>query len=115
MNGVVYKILRETEWAQTRECGVFHGSPDDLRDGFLHFSAAHQVRETVHKYFSTEDRLMLLALDAEKMGPSLRWEISRGGEKFPHFYGVLACDRVLHAEILRRDKTGNFVFSADIP
>lgn len=32
---------------------------------------------------------MVLALDAEGLGPALKWEPSRGGALFPHLYGSL--------------------------
>jgi uncharacterized protein (DUF952 family) len=38
---------------------------------------------------------VVLALDAEGLGPALKWEPSRGGALFPHLYGPLATDRVL--------------------
>ena len=33
--------------------------------------------------------LVLLAVDPEALGDSLRWEASRGGALFPHLYGAL--------------------------
>ena len=38
---------------------------------------------------------MVLAVEAETLGPELKWEPSRGGALFPHLYGPLAADRVL--------------------
>lgn len=38
---------------------------------------------------------MVLAVEAESLGPALTWEPSRGGALFPHLYGPLAADRVL--------------------
>jgi uncharacterized protein (DUF952 family) len=38
---------------------------------------------------------VVLTLDAEALGPGLKWEPSRGGALFPHLYGPLAADHVL--------------------
>ncbi|MDB5480786.1 MAG: hypothetical protein JWO83_1839 [Caulobacteraceae bacterium] len=38
---------------------------------------------------------MVLAFEAESLGPALKWEPSRGGALFPHLYSPLAADRVL--------------------
>ena len=38
---------------------------------------------------------MILALEAEGLGPALTWEPSRGGALFPHLYGRLPTTLVL--------------------
>ena len=37
---------------------------------------------------------MVLAFDAEYLGVALRWVAARGGQKFPHYYGVLDTGQV---------------------
>ena len=49
---LVYKILRAQEWATFEREQVFAGSPDDVRDGFVHLSTADQVAGTAAKYFA---------------------------------------------------------------
>jgi uncharacterized protein (DUF952 family) len=39
--------------------------------------------------------LVLAAVEADALGPALRWERSRGGAPFPHLYGPLALDAVV--------------------
>ncbi len=94
---IVYKICSLEEWREAERCGAYEGSPDDRRDGFIHLSAPHQVRETARRHFSGRDGLILVALDAAALGPRLNWEESRGGDRFPHLYGSLdpaACIKV---------------------
>jgi uncharacterized protein (DUF952 family) len=97
---IVYKICRPEEWQAAEHDGVFCGSPDDRRDGFIHFSAAVQVPGTVEKYFSGQAGLILIAIDARALGAALKWEPSRGGALFPHLYGDLSLDAVLWARPL---------------
>ncbi len=111
----VYKILRLSEWNAATAQGVFAGSPDDGRDGFLHFSEAHQVRGTVEKHFHGEDQIVLAMVDAAALGDALKWEVSRGGEAFPHLYAPLALNAVKHAVTLTRDDCGTFVYPAEVP
>jgi uncharacterized protein (DUF952 family) len=92
---VIYKICRHDEWSAAERERVFRGSPDDLRDGFIHFSTAAQTPGTFEKYFAGETGLVLVAVDARVLGPALKWEPSRGGALFPHLYGVLGLDAVL--------------------
>ena len=86
---LVYKICPRTLWAQAERDGVFRGAPIDRTDGYIHFSTADQVRETAAKHFAGVDDLVLVAVEAETLGPTLKWEPSRGGALFPHLYGEL--------------------------
>jgi uncharacterized protein (DUF952 family) len=89
---LVYKIVPAALWAASRATGRFEGSPVDRQDGFIHFSAGSQVRETAARHFAREDGLLLVAVRAEMI--ALRWEPSRGGDRFPHLYGALPLDAV---------------------
>ena len=86
---LIYKILRADEWARLQREGETLGAPVDLADGFVHFSTADQVVETAARHFAGADGLVLLAVEAEGLGPALKWEASRGGALFPHLYAPL--------------------------
>jgi uncharacterized protein (DUF952 family) len=86
---LVYKICRRALWTEAEQAGIFRGAPVDHADGYIHFSTAEQVRETAAKHFAGADDLVLVAVDAESLGPALNWEPSRGGALFPHLYGEL--------------------------
>ncbi|MCH2203440.1 MAG: bifunctional riboflavin kinase/FAD synthetase [Fuerstiella sp.] len=96
----VYKICRNSEWLQAVAEGVFAGSTVDLKDGFIHFSTANQLRETVARHFSGQTNLLLVEVDPIRLGSALRWELSRGGELFPHLYDRLPVDAVVRTEPL---------------
>ena len=61
----------------------------------MHFSTAEQARETAAKHFAGEDGLVLLAVEAEALGDALKWEVSRGGARFPHLYAPLRLSDVV--------------------
>lgn len=61
----------------------------DQKDGFIHLSAAHQVRATAQKHFSGGTDLLLVSVLEKNIGKNLKWEASRGGDLFPHIYGAL--------------------------
>ncbi|MBV0891947.1 DUF952 domain-containing protein [Paracoccus sp. Z118] len=86
---LIYKVLRAAEWATLRERGETAGAPVDVQDGFVHFSTAAQLPETLRRHFAGQDGLQLLACDAALLGPVLKWEPSRGGDMFPHLYRPL--------------------------
>lgn len=86
---LVVKLLRAAEWQAFQGAGVFHGSPDDLRDGYIHLSTPQQVAGTLAKWFAGDEGVMLVSFEAEAFGEALRWEPSRGGALFPHLYRPL--------------------------
>lgn len=93
----IVKLLRAAEWAAFQASGSFAGSPDDLRDGYIHISAPDQVAGTAAKWFAGEAGLMALTLDADALGDALRWEPARGGLLFPHLYRPLRLAEVVSA------------------
>ncbi len=94
MARLIYKICPRTLWREAEEEGVFRGAAIDLSDGFIHFSTAEQVAETAAKHFAGMDDLVLVAVEAEKLGPALKYEVSRGGALFPHLYAPLPFNAV---------------------
>jgi|SRR5579872_6287752 len=88
----VYKILARPEWEAAVAAGRYEGSALDRTDGFIHLSTAAQAPETARRHFAGQDDLVLVRLDAARLGPTLLWEPSRDGDLFPHFYGELDCD-----------------------
>lgn len=97
---LIFKIFRAEEWAQLQADGTTSGAPIDLADGFVHFSTGAQAAETAAKHFKGLDGLWLLALEADELGDALKWEVSRGGDKFPHLYRDMRLDEVLWAKPL---------------
>jgi uncharacterized protein (DUF952 family) len=85
----VYKICTAVLWAEAEREHVFRGAPVDFADGYIHFSTAAQVAETLTKHFSGQTDLLLVEVDTARLGEALKWEPSRGGALFPHLYGLL--------------------------
>lgn len=96
----IYKILSRQEYEALERDGRFDGAPVDRRDGYIHFSLAHQVAETARRHFSGREDLMLVAVDPGRLGAALVYEPSRGGDLFPHLYGAFTIGDVLWAEPL---------------
>lgn len=90
---MIFKILTAEQWRQFQTDGVFNGSADDLRDGFIHLSTREQIAGTLQKHFAGQTGLVIAAIDERKLG-ALKWEPSRGGALFPHLYGPLPFDAV---------------------
>jgi len=106
----VYKICSVALWQEAERNGVFRGSDDDQRDGFIHFSTAAQVAETAAKHFSGQQDLLLIRVIADNLGERLKWEPSRGGALFPHLYGELELTAVMQVDALPLGAGNRHVF-----
>jgi len=106
MDGTVYKVMSRTAFAEAKAKGRFEGSADDRRDGFIHLSSADQLEGTLAKHFAGQKDLVLLAVDAARLGGRLGWEPSRGGAFFPHLYGALDFDALIWEEPLELGADG---------
>jgi uncharacterized protein (DUF952 family) len=112
---MIYKICSAAEWREAARAGIFHGSPDDLRDGYIHFSTAEQVAQTAARHFAGQDDLLLIAVDAAALGANLKWEPSRGGALFPHLYADLPVDAAFWIKPLPLGETGRHAFPSLAP
>jgi len=111
---MAYKICTGNEWRQLLESGRFFGSPDDLRDGFIHLSGPDQVARTAAKFFPRRTDLMLLTINPDSLGDALRWEASRAGTLYPHLYGPLPREAVMEAVPLRLGEDGRHILPAEL-
>lgn len=92
---LIFKVFRRPEWDELARLGHTQGAPVDRRDGFVHFSTAQQLPGTLEKHFAGETGLVLLAIEVGANERWLKWEASRGGERFPHLYRDLELTDVL--------------------
>lgn len=115
MTNVIYKICPRSLWQEAERAGRFVGAPVDLADGYIHFSSAAQVRETAAKHFAGQGDLVLVAVDAARLAPNLKWEVSRGGALFPHLYTPLDLSAVLWVKPLPLGENGAHLFPDDLP
>lgn len=82
----IFKIFQPHEWLQIVQTQRFKGSADDLRDGFIHLSAADQLAGTLEKYYADFPHIIIASVESQNWGSHLKWELSRGGASFPHLY-----------------------------
>ena len=108
----IYHLANRDDWAAAQATGRYHGSPDDHRDGFIHFSTAAQVARSAATYRAGRHDLVLLGVDADVLGAALRWEPSGSGDLYPHLYGPLPTRAVHRTDPLPLGQGGGHVFPA---
>jgi uncharacterized protein (DUF952 family) len=105
---LIFKIVPREEWNAAGP--IYAGSAHDQADGFLHFSTAAQLAETLRFYYAGRDDLLLLAVPTEALGDALRWEMSLSrGESFPHLFAPLPRASIAWAKPLTRGADGEFL------
>ena len=107
---LIYHLCRRAEWDEAARRGRYAGSSQDRADGFIHFSTAETVKESAAKHRAGQAGLVLIAVEPDRLGHSLRWEAARGGKLFPHLYGELEFNHVKWVEDLPPGADGLHVF-----
>jgi uncharacterized protein (DUF952 family) len=114
MKTPIYHMCKSAEWRAALAAGSYPGSTQDQADGFIHFSDRRQIVASAAKHRAGQDDLVLIEIDAEALGPALKWEASRGGALFPHLYGPLDPTKVARTAPLRLDADGRHAFPWDL-
>jgi uncharacterized protein (DUF952 family) len=112
---IAYKILTKPEFDSFLRDGSFIGSAADLADGFIHMSTASQLEGTLSRHYQGRTDLTLAAVDLAALGNSVRWEESRGGQKFPHVYGTLPMAAVTAVGPVLRAPDGGLLLPMAMP
>lgn len=103
---LIYKIATGASFAPARLSGSYSGMPIDAEDGYMHFSTAPQLAETLRLHFKGQSDLVILAV--RTAGLDIVWEPSRNGQLFPHLYGgPLLLDAVEWEATVSVDADGN--------
>lgn len=112
MQKTIFKILTLTQWEDFQSKGVFCGSADDKRDGFIHLSGAAQVQGTLDKHYCSEKTggadIIVAAVNADTLGSDLKYERSRGGALFPHLFSDLPQSALTRHWVLSIGEDGRY-------
>lgn len=107
----IYKIAEVDEWTAAKSVGQLEGTTADLADGYIHFSTAEQLAETLDKHYRGRRGLVVARVEAKLIANELRWEPSRGGALFPHLYAPLPMAAVSAEFFLDAGPDGSFDLS----
>jgi len=88
----VFHITERGTFAAALEAGVYEAESLQ-REGFIHCSTRAQVLRTAARFFGGRSGLVLLCIDAERLGERLRYEAA-DGESFPHCYGPIPLEAI---------------------
>lgn len=106
-SATIFHITTRAQWDEAKPAGVYRGDTLDS-DGFIHCSTGHQVPKVANDGFRGCRGLVLLCLDPRKVRPEIRYEGLPGDDAFPHIYGPLNVDAVIHVASLEPSRDGRF-------
>lgn len=114
MASPIFHMCRADEWQAAQAVGRYDGSSQDRADGFIHFSTAAQLPESAARHRTGQTGLLLLTVDPVACGEALKWEVSRGGQLFPHLYSPLLPAAVIRVDPLPLGDDGLHVMPAHV-
>jgi uncharacterized protein (DUF952 family) len=107
VDALIYKVCPAAHWQACLGTGTLPWSEADQRDGFVHLSTAQQLGETLRRHYRDAADPWLLTVEVRALpAEALRWEVSRGGDVFPHLYADLPRSAIVDAQALARGADG---------
>jgi uncharacterized protein (DUF952 family) len=89
----VFHITERSAFAAALETGAYE--TDSLKaEGFVHCSTRAQIAGTAARFFAGKSALVILCIEAARLGVQLRYETA-DGEAFPHCYSVIPLDAIV--------------------
>ena len=93
---MIFHITKREAWDSAKALGTYRTEMFPI-EGFIHCSTPNQVIQVANVRFRGQTGLVLLSIDANKVTPEIRYENLEGGQQlFPHIYGELNIDAVVH-------------------
>ena len=103
----IYKVCDNALWDVAKRDGKFIGAEIDLKDGYIHFSTANQLHDTLVRHFAGRDGLVLLKIEISQL--DIIWENARNGDLFPHLYDHLPLNSVVAEHHLHLSADGDHI------
>ncbi len=112
---MIYHITFEADWEKAKEEGEYRLSTKGRtleEQGFIHGSTADQVAPVANMFYGSNEGLVVLAIDEERLSSPLQYDDVPGGDQpFPHIYGPLNVDAVTSVLTLTRGTDGRYDFT----
>ncbi|QYO63789.1 DUF952 domain-containing protein [Leptolyngbya sp. 7M] len=109
----IFHIAERSQWQAAEADGVYQ-HPSLQTEGFIHCSTAEQVVWVANSFFRGQQGLVLLWIDSEQLGETLRYDEVEGVGAFPHVYGPIACNAVVQVLQFEPDADGTFALPQDV-
>ena len=97
---LIYHVTTKQEWDSAMQKG-YYTVPTLESEGFIHCCEDKQLNGVLERYYAGKKSLIKLVIDSKKLIPGLKYELAPSVNKhFPHVYGPINLDAVLHVEMI---------------
>lgn len=107
---LILHLIGAADWTSAQQRGVVDAE-SLATEGFIHCCTPAQLDGVVSRYYAGRGDLVVLSLDADRLGSAVRWEApappdgsaptaATAADEFPHVYGPITLAAVLSAEPL---------------
>lgn len=104
---MILHICTKNTWEEAKKIKLYEG--DTLKtQGFIHCSKAEQVIEVANYLFKGRSDLILLVIAEKSVQAEIKYEDAGDGDLYPHIYGPLNIDAVIHVVDFPSNEDGDF-------
>jgi len=97
---LIYHVTTKQEWERAMQKG-YYTVPTLESEGFIHCCEDKQLHGVLERYYTGKKCLVKIVIDSKKLIPGLKYELAPSvNEHFPHVYGPINLDAVLHVEMI---------------
>lgn len=90
---LIYHIVLPDAWAAFDNDLYRHASLET--EGFIHCSFADQLDVVIDRYYSGEQRVVILEIESDRLMSRMIKEPSTNSEIYPHIYGPINRDAIV--------------------
>jgi len=90
---LIYHIVLPDVWAAFDTGLYIH--PSLAAEGFIHCSFEHQLDEVIRRYYGSEEKVVVLEIESDRLMSRMIKEPSTNSEIYPHIYGPINRDSIV--------------------
>ena len=90
---LIYHIVLPDAWAAF-DTGLYEARSLET-EGFIHCSFAEQLDAVIERYYSGEERVVVLEIESDRLMSRMIKEPSTNSEIYPHVYGLINRDAIV--------------------
>ncbi|EPR11495.1 DUF952 domain-containing protein [Ruminiclostridium papyrosolvens] len=111
---IILHCMKENSWKKVKEKQSF-GLDSIEAEGFIHCSSIGYFWRVAPNFKHIEEDLVLLCIETDKLQSKIRWEDGDNcGRYYPHIYGQINIDSVVHVLPFLKDINGDFIKNEEL-
>ena len=104
----IFNLMSAEMWEKIKDHEYFKPASLD-KEGFVHCCTEDQIVWAAERFYTNNDEIVLLKIDVSKLENPVKYEPSNN-MMFPHIYGPLNLNAVVHVSLLLSNGHGVFDF-----